>query len=107
VVPKQYKTNIVDHVDQVMYFKFLNNLVALPSDEYFCQQNHAFHTRSGGSRLIIPLCSSNHFKNDFFNRCLNCNNNLPTHIVNANSVFKFKKLLNQTDLSTYLHCNYF
>jgi len=47
--------------DLVMYFKCLNNLVALPSDEYFCQQNHAFPTRSGGSRLIIPLCSTNHF----------------------------------------------
>jgi len=43
----------------------------------------------------------------FFNRCLNCYNNLPTHVVNANYVFNFKKLLNQTDLSTYLHRNYF
>jgi len=32
----------------VMYFNCLNNILALPSDEYFCQQNHAFHTRSGG-----------------------------------------------------------
>jgi len=47
--------------DLVMYFKCLNNLVALPSHEYFCQQNHAFHTRSGGSRPLIPLCSTNHF----------------------------------------------
>jgi len=51
--------------DLVMYFKCLNNLVALPSDEYFCEQNHAFHTKSGGSRLKILLCSTNHFKNDF------------------------------------------
>jgi len=43
--------------DMVMFFKCLNNLIAL----YFCQQNHAFHTRSGGSRLIIPVCSTNHF----------------------------------------------
>jgi len=55
--------------DLAMYFKCLNNLVALPSVEYFSQQNHSFHTRSGGSRLVIPLCSANHFKNDFFNRC--------------------------------------
>jgi len=49
--------------DLVMYFKCLNTLVALPSDEYFCQQNHAFHTSTGGSRLVIPLglCSTNHF----------------------------------------------
>jgi len=48
-----------------MYFKCLNTLVALPSDEYCCQQNHAFHTKSGFSRLLIPLCSTNHFRNDF------------------------------------------
>jgi len=93
--------------DLMMHFKCLNNLVALPSDEYFCKKNHAFHTRSSVSGLIIPLCSINHLKNDFFDRCLNCYNNLPTHVVNANSVFNFKKLLNQTDLSTYLHFNYF
>jgi len=47
----------------VMYFKCLNNLVALPSDKYFCQQNRAFHTiyRSGANRLMIPSCSTNHF----------------------------------------------
>ena len=93
--------------DLVMYFKCLNNLVALPSDEYFCQQNTVSHTRSGGNRLKIPLCSTNYFKNDFFNRCLNCYNNLPVHVVNAHSVFNFKKLLNHTDLSTHLYCNYF
>jgi len=54
--------------DLVIYFKCLNNLVAFPSDKYFCQQNHAFHTRSGGSRLKIPLSSTNQFLNDFFNR---------------------------------------
>jgi len=47
--------------DLVMYYKCLNNFVALPSDECICQQNHAFHTRSGGNRLMIPLCSTNHF----------------------------------------------
>jgi len=47
--------------DLVVYFKCLNTLVALPSDEYFYQQNHAFHTRSGGSRLVIPLCITNKF----------------------------------------------
>ena len=88
--------------DLVMYYKCLNNLVALPSDEYFCQNIQVSHTRSGGNRLIAPLYSTNHFKNDFFNRCLNCYNNLPAHVVNANSVFSFKKLLNHTDLYVYL-----
>ena len=49
--------------DLVMYYKSLNNLVALPSDEYFCQQYQVSQTRSGahGNRLIAPLCNINHF----------------------------------------------
>ena len=49
----------------VMEYKCLNNLVALPSDEYFCQQHQFFQTRSGGNRLNTPLCSTNHFKMTF------------------------------------------
>ena len=88
-----------------MYYKCLNNLVALPSDEYFCQHFQVSLTISGGNRLIAPVCSTNHFRDDFFNRCLNCFNNL--HVAKANFVFRFKKLLNNTDLYVYLHCNYF
>jgi len=40
----------------------LNNFVALPSDEYFCQQHHVSHTRSSNNRRIIPSCNTNHFK---------------------------------------------
>ena len=64
--------------------------MALPSDECFCQQHKFSYTRSGGNRLITPLCSTNHFKSNFFNRCLNCFNNLPADVVKANSVCKFK-----------------
>ena len=93
-----------------MCYKCSNNLVTLPSDEYFGQQHQVSQTRYGGNKLIAPLCSNNHFKNDFFNRCLNCYKNLrylPAHVVNANSVFTFEKLLNNTDLYVYLHCKYF
>jgi len=76
--------------DLVLYFKCLNNLAALPSDEYFCQQHHVSHTRSGGNKLVIPSCNTTHFKMIFCNRCLNCYNNLPVLVVNANSVFNFK-----------------
>ena len=90
-----------------MYYNCLNNLVVLPSDEYYCQQHQVSQTRSGGNRLIAPLCSTKHFKNDFVNRCRNCYNNLPAHVVNANSVNSFKKLLNNTDLYVHLHCDHF
>ena len=73
----------------------------------FYQQLQVSQTRSGGNRLIAPLCSTNHFQKDFLNRCLDCDNNLPAHVVNANSVFSFKKLLKNTDLYVYSHCNYF
>ena len=45
----------------VMYNKCLYNLVTLPSDKYFCQQHQVSQTRSGGNRLIVSLCSTNHF----------------------------------------------
>ena len=46
-------------------------------------------------------------KNDSGNntRSIVCSNNLPVHVVKANSVFNFRNLLNNTDLSAYLHCN--
>jgi len=64
------------------------------SDEYFANSIMF---------LILDLvaCSANHFKNEFFIRCLNCYSNIPVHFANANSVLNFKKLLNLTDLSTY------
>ena len=43
---------------------------------------------------IFVVSSTNHFKIDFLIRCLNCFNNLPADVVKANSVFYFKKLLN-------------
>jgi len=53
----------------VLYYKCLNNLVALPGSEYF-QYNS--QTRTGGNRLTRPGCSTNRFQTDFFNRCLPC-----------------------------------
>ena len=48
-----------------MYHKCLNNLVALPSDEYFCRQHQVSQTRSCGNGICAPLCNANHFQNDF------------------------------------------
>ena len=50
--------------DLGMYYKCLNNLVALPSDEYFCQRHQVSQTRSGGGRLTVPSCSTNHLGGD-------------------------------------------
>ena len=84
-----------------------NNLIALPSTEYFNHSEPVYQTRSGGNRINLPLCHSNCFKNDFFNRCIACWNSLSSTTVNAESVSQFKILLLSNDLSPYLHCDYF
>ena len=94
-------------MDLVLYYKCLNNLVALSGSEYFCQSQHNSQTRTGGNRLTRPGCSTNRFQNDFFNRCLSCWNRLPAHVINADSVFVFKRFLAQVDLSHYTKCEYF
>ena len=93
--------------DLLLYYKSFHDLVALPSSEYFFVSEHASQTRTGGNRLIVPLCHTNRFQNQFFNRCLKCWNNLPDTVVNASSINSFKQLLTNIDLSSYLHCSYF
>ena len=93
--------------DLLLYYKSFHDLVALPSSEYFFVSEHASQTRTGGNRLIVPLCHTNRFQNEFFNRCLKCWNNLPDTVVNASSINSFKQLLTNIDLSSYLHCSYF
>jgi hypothetical protein len=93
--------------DLILYYKCLNNLIALPSGEYFCQSQLNSQTRAGGNRLMRPACSTNRFQNDFFNRCLACWNFLPVNVVNANSLSVFKCLLSNVDLSNFTKCAYF
>ena len=93
--------------DLILYYKCFHDMVALPFNDYFQVSQHISQTRSGGNRLIVPLCSTNRFNNEFFNRCVNCWNSLPDDIVNANSINRFKFLLCNFDLSHFLNCNYF
>lgn len=91
-----------------MYYKCLNNLLALLSNKHFSQYHYVSLIRSGCNRRMSPLCSTDHFKNDivFFNNFSNCFGNLPVRVVNENSVSIFEKCSSCTDLSEYLHCNY-
>jgi hypothetical protein len=93
--------------DLVLYYKCLNNIVALPGNDYFQQSQHISQTRTGGNRLIRPFCSTNRFENDFFNRCITCWNSLPPNVINATSINIFKRHLSNVDLSAFTHCNYF
>ena len=94
-------------LDLVLYYKCFHNLVSLSSAEYFNLSQHVTQTRTGGNRLIIPICNTNNFRNDFCNRCLSIWNTLPLHIVNASSVLSFKRLLSSFDLRPFLYCTYF
>ena len=93
--------------DLVLYYKCVNDLVALPRNDYFQLSQYTSQTRTGGNRLIRPFCSTNRFENDFFNRCLSCWNSLPHDVINASSIKCFKRLLSNVDLSSFIHCNYF
>ena len=77
--------------DLIMYYKILHDLIALPANDYFNQQQYISQTRTGGYRLIAAQCNTNSFQNDFFNRYVNCYNNLPLNVVNANSLLCFKQ----------------
>ena len=82
--------------DLVMYYKCLNNLVALPSDECFVSSINFLRPDRVATDLLL-LCAVLIILK-MTNRCLNCFNNLPADVVKANSVFNFKKVLNYTDL---------
>ena len=93
--------------DLVLYYKCFNNLIALPSEEYFNVSQYTTQTRTGGNRIIVPVCSTNRYANDFFIRCTNCWNSLSADIINSNSVQRFKRVLANCDLSAFIKCNYF
>ena len=77
--------------DLVMYYKCLHDLVAIPFNDFFVTSNYTSQTRSGGSKFLRPCCSTNHFENSFFYRCLSC----------------FKRLLSHVDMSSFIRCSYF
>jgi len=91
----------------VLYYKCLHDLVALPSSEYFTVSNVPSQTRTGGNRLLRPLCSTKLYENDFFNHCVSCWNFLPYTVVKASSISCFKRLLSNVDLSSFACCTYF
>lgn len=93
--------------DLILYYKCFNNLVALPCSDYFCVSTVTSQTRTGGNRLIRPICTTNHYQNDFFNRCITCWNFLPHDVVASNSLSQFKCRLTTVNLRRFLHCNYF
>jgi len=63
-----------------------------------------------GHPRTVPISTSLKIKRlKNVNRCLTYCNNLLwlLQCINANALFSFKRLSNNTNLSSYLHCNYF
>ena len=89
--------------DLVMYYKILNNLISINFNDHFTiRKSSSISTRSSGPCLLTPFCRTNRIPNNFFFRPINIWNTLPVTITNATSLFVFKRLLSNFDLSPFL-----
>ena len=96
--------------DLTLYYKIVHGLTPWPIDRYFSMSVHSRQTRLTECRnnfsISVPLCRTVAYQNDFFHRCVSCWNNLPTAVVNATSLSRFKNALTQIDLSDYLRYSF-
>jgi len=90
--------------DVTMYYTVFPNLTPLAPRDYFnivippynlYSVHHNFNIRK-------PLCRTNIFANNCFNRRVSAGNSLPSFIVNSKSVASFKSYLVSVDLSKFL-----
>ena len=89
--------------DLVLYYKILNNLTVFSFDDVFTSSQTVRVTRSLGKNLLCkPACHTKVLENNFFVRQINCWNNLSDETKNAPTVAKFKRVLMQTDFSSFL-----
>jgi hypothetical protein len=90
--------------DLTLYYKVCHNLTPwLPSEYFnFDKPSYNLHSIQHEFNIRKPLCRTNIFENDFFNRCVTVWNSLPSYVVNSMSVASFKINLKRIDLSAYL-----
>ena len=90
--------------DLTLYYKIFHNLTPWSPTEYFnvSVPPYSLHSVSHLFNIRKPLCRSNNFENDFFNRCVSAWNSLPRFLVNSKSVASFKYNLRTIDLSSFL-----
>jgi hypothetical protein len=88
--------------DLTLCYKILNGLSPWQPDLYFNQTISAVNTRSRTEKLSQPLCRTNLFKNDYFNRVIPCWNSLPQYVINADSLCSFKRSLSICNLELFL-----
>jgi len=87
-----------------MYYKVFHNLTSWALSENFSIviPPHNLHSVHHDFNIRKPLCRTNIFANDCFNRRVSAWNSLPSFIVNSNSVASFKRSLVSVDLSKFL-----
>ena len=90
--------------DLCMYYKIIFQLVDLPVDDFFTIRNGI--TRNNGVCLYRDSFSLNVERYFFKNRCISAWNLLPSSVVNASSLFAFKRGLSGTDLRKFLRTGY-
>ena len=79
--------------DLVMYYKCLNSLVALTSDQYFGQQHQVSQTIDRVVTDLQVLCAVLIMLKLIFKSLYRLlYNNLPVRVVEVNSVFNFEML---------------
>ena len=90
--------------DLTMYYKVFHNLTPWAPSDYFNVfiPPHDLHSVHHDFNIRKPLCRTNIFANDFFNRRVSAWNSLPSFIVNSKSVASFRRSLVNIDLSKFL-----
>ena len=91
--------------DLTLYYKVFNNLTPWSPSEYFnvSVPPYSLHFISHVFNIRKPLCRTNNFENDLFNRCVSAWNSLPSFLVNSKSIASFKYNLQTIDLSSFLN----
>jgi len=89
--------------DLTIYYTIFHNLTPWAPSDYFniVIPPHNLHSVYHDFNIRKPLCRTNMFANDFFNRRISAGNSLPSFIVNSKSVALFKCSLVSVDLSKF------
>jgi len=88
-------------IDLIMIYKIINGLIALDFAQFFGLNNYNC-TRGNDYKLLKPVCNNNVRQFSFACRRIDAWNSLPTAVVTAASVVRFKALLNTANLSKFL-----
>jgi len=91
--------------DLTLYYEIFNNLILWSPSEYFNVSipPYSLHSVYHDFNIRKPMCRSNSFENDFFNRCVSARNSLSSSLVKSKSVASFKYNLRSIDLSSFLN----